>query len=88
MTWAMVNLPADETEDFFNEASRLGYQKRHFLILAKERVPNAPGPIEREVYITRMHNGTKIGIEFVGSDAMCWPLKALEALKAGKLGSV
>lgn len=81
-------MPADEVDDFFNEVTRLGYQKRNFLILAKERFPEVPGPIEREVYVARMHNGSKAGILFVGADAMRWPVCALTALKAGKLGSI
>lgn len=88
MTWTMITLPKDETDDFLNEASRLGYQPRHFLILAKERAPQVPGPIEREVYITRMHNGSKVGIRFVDKEAMVWPALAVSALKAGRLGSI
>ncbi len=87
MAWNMLTLPKDETDDFFNEVSRLGYQKRHFLILARERVSDIPGPIDREVSITRMHHGTKVGVRFIGHDAMCWPVKALESVKAGQLGS-
>lgn len=88
MTWTMITLPKDETDDFLNEAARLGYQARHFLILAKERVAEVPGPIEREISITRMHNGTKVGVRFVGQEAMRWPALAIAALKAGKLGSI
>ena len=83
MAWNMLTLPKDETDDFLNEATRLGYQTRHFLILAKER-----GPIEREVCITRMHNGSKVGISFVGQEAMVWPALAVAALKAGRFGSI
>lgn len=88
MTWTMITLPKDETDDFLKEASRLGYQIRNFLILAKERVPKVPGPLEREVYITRMHNGSKVGISFVGQEAMVWPALAVAALKAGRFGSI
>lgn len=88
MTWTMITLPKDETDDFLNEATRLGYQTRHFLILAKERAPQVPGPIEREVCITRMHNGSKVGISFVGQEAMVWPALAVAALKAGRFGSI
>lgn len=86
MTWTMITPPKDETDDFLNEVSRLGYQTRHFLILAKERTPKVPGPLEREVHITRMHNGSKVGVDFIGKEAMCWPALAVEALKAGKFG--
>ena len=88
MAWNMFTLPKDETDDFLNEAARLGYQARHFLILAKERVAEVPGPIEREISITRMHNGTKVGVRFVGKEAMVWPALAVEALKKGRLGSI
>ena len=88
MAWNMLTLPKDETDDFLNEASRLGYQTRHFLILGRERVAEVPSPIEREVSITRMHNGTKVGIRFVGKDAMRWPALAVAALKSGKLGAI
>lgn len=88
MTWSMITLPKDETDDFLNEAARMGYQRKSFLILAKERAPQVPGPLEREIHITRMHNGTKVGIRFVGQEAMRWPALAIAALKAGKLGSI
>ena len=88
MTWTMITLPKDETDDFLNEASRLGYQIRQFLILAKERAPQVPGPLEREIHITRMHNGSKVGVSFVGKEAMVWPALAVSALKAGRLGSI
>lgn len=88
MAWKMLTLPKDETEDFLNEASRLGYQTRHFLILAKERVAEVPSPIEREVSITRMDNGTKVGIRFVGKEAMIWPALAVSALKTGRFGPI
>lgn len=88
MAWNMLTLPKDETDDFLNEVSRLGYQKRQFLILARERVAEVPSPIEREVSVTRMHNGTKVGVRFVGKEAMRWPALAIAALKAGKLGAI
>lgn len=88
MAWNMLTLPKDETDDFLNEATRFGYQTRHFLILAKERVSEVPGPIEREISITRMNNGTKVGVRFIGQEAMRWPALAIAALKAGKFGSI
>lgn len=88
MTWSMITLPKDETDDFLNEAARMGYQRKSFLILAKERAPQVPGPLEREIHITRMHNGSKVGISFVGKEAMVWPALAVSALKAGRFGPI
>ncbi len=88
MAWTMITLPTDETDDFLNEATRMGYQKKSFLILARENAPQTPGPLEREISVTRMHNGTKVGVRFVGKDAMVWPALAVSALKAGRFGPI